>query len=89
MTHYERFLIRITDEVFDRAYQEGLTWIGLANLAGVSVTTVYNLGNRITRFPQLRTFFLLAKAVGMRIDILRKEVNHYEAQSEVREAVHS
>lgn len=87
-THYERFLVRVTDEIFDAAYMEGLTWIGLANRAGLSVNTVYRLGNRDTKFPQLRTFFLLAKAVGRDVQILRKELN-LEASSQVRSVVYS
>lgn len=74
MTHYERFLIRVTDEIFEHAVMQGLTWIGLANKSGLAINTVYNLGNRKTRFPQLRTFFLLAKAVNMNVRLLEKEV---------------
>jgi hypothetical protein len=86
MSHYERFLVRMTDEIFDRAYTEGLTWIGLSRKSGLAKATVYNLGNRVTRFPQLRTFFLLAKAVGMNITLLRKEVTR-EAKSQVRDEI--
>ena len=88
MTHYERFLISMTDQIFEEAVKRGLTWIELASHAGVSPTTVYNLGNRITRFPQLRTFFLLAKAVRMNVRLLRKEINFHETPSKATEALH-
>jgi len=88
MNDYERFLVRITDEIFEAAYMEGLTWTGLAHKAGLAESTVYNLGNRVTRFPQLRTFFKLAKAVRMNVRLLRKELS-LEAKSQIREAVHS
>ena len=90
MTHYERFLVKVTDEIFEAAVMEGLTWIGLAKRAGLAESTVYNLGNRVTRFPQLRTFFLLAKAVRMNVRLLRKELTRHEAESEAQaEAVHN
>jgi hypothetical protein len=81
MSEYERFLVKLTDEVFNDAFKQGMTWHELAEEAGVSTTTVYNLGNRITRFPQLRTFFFLAKAVGMNVALLKKEVAHYAKAS--------
>jgi hypothetical protein len=82
MTHYERFLEKITDEMFDEAYRQGLTWIGLAHRAGLAESTVYKLGMRITRFPQLRTFFLLAKAVRMNVRVIRKELARHESKAE-------
>lgn len=79
MTHYERFLEKMTDEVFERATDVyGLTWTELAERAGLSPSTVYRLGNRITKYPQLRTFFLLAKAVRMNVRLLRKEISKHE-----------
>jgi transcriptional regulator with XRE-family HTH domain len=56
-----------------------MTWADLASAAGLAPSTVYNLGNRVTRFPQLRTFYLLAQAVGMDLSLIRKEVRRYEA----------
>lgn len=84
MNHYERFLVRITDEVFDEAYRMGLTWIGLARKSGLCYSTVHSLGTRKTRFPQLRTIFLLAKAVRMNVQLLKKEIRRHA--SEVQEA---
>jgi lambda repressor-like predicted transcriptional regulator len=89
MTHYERFLEKVTDDIFEAACMEGLTWIGLSNKSGLSTTTVYNLGNRDTRFPQLRTIFLLAKAVGMNVRLLRKEIYNHEAKSQNRKEVNA
>lgn len=86
MSHYERFLTSMTDQIFEEAVMQGLTWIGLAKKSGLSITTVYNLGNRVTRFPQLRTFFLLAKAVGMNVRLLRKEVFRVEAEAKSQAA---
>lgn len=75
---YERFLTKLTDQLFDAAYMEGLTWIGFAKRAGLAYTTVYNLGMRITRYPQLRTIYKLAKAVGMDVKIIKEKVHTYE-----------
>lgn len=75
---YEKFLVKLTDQLFDMAYMEGLTWIGFAKRAGVSYTTVYNLGMRITRYPQLRTIYRLAKAVGLDVRLIKEKVHTYE-----------
>jgi hypothetical protein len=77
MNRYERYLVRMTDEVFNRAFEQGMTWIELANTANLAVTTVYNLGNRVTQYPQLRTFYLLAGAVGMNLELIQKEVKRH------------
>lgn len=89
MTHYERFLNNLVDEVFERAVEMDLSWIDLADRAGVSATTVYNLGNRVTRFPLLRTFFLLARAVRMNVRLIKKELSAREETSQTRQAVRS
>jgi len=86
MTHYERFLVKTTDEIFEAACKEGMTWLDLAAQAGLAPTTVYNLGNRVTVYPQLRTIFLLAKACRMNVCLIKKELR-LEAKSQIREAV--
>ena len=90
MTHYERFLTMMTDQIFEEAVNRfDWTWDELADHAGVARSTVYRLGTRFTRYPQLRTFFLLAKAVRMNVRLIRKELTSHEAKSqEAAAAVH-
>lgn len=62
---YFKALHTIIDEIYERAKTEfSLTWSQLAGRAGVGYMTVCCLGERRTRFPQFRTVYKLAKAVG-------------------------
>jgi DNA-binding phage protein len=70
---YEQFLDQVVDDIFNEASKR-YTWQQLADKAGVSHTTVYRLGMRITRLPQLRTIFLLAKAAGLDVKLLKKKL---------------
>ena len=67
---YEDRLDALVDEMFDLAY-ERYTWGQFAEAAGVSHDTVARLGNRETRVPQLRTIYLLAKALGMDVGLVK------------------
>lgn len=72
---YEQYLIKATDVIFERAtYQIGWDWKELAQIAGLSYSTVYRLGMRQTRFPQLRTFFKLAQAVNMNMPEIKTQL---------------
>lgn len=72
---YEQYLTKLVDEIFEKAtFEYDLTWQQLAEKANLSVNTVYNLGNRVTRFPRLQTFYKLAKAVGMDLALIEKNV---------------
>ena len=53
------------------AKQYGLDWNALAEKSGVSRATVHNLGNRVTRFPEFRSVYLIAKAVNRSEDLVR------------------
>ena len=81
MESYEQFLTTMTDGIFNEACVRGWSWPQLAAHAEVSASTVYKLGMRITRYPQLRTFYRLARAVNMNITLLKKEVHHYAKAS--------
>jgi len=61
---YETYLDKVVDLLFDKAYTK-FTWEEWADEAGVSAGTVNRLGTRLTKRPQLRTIFLLAKAVNV------------------------
>lgn len=74
---YEQYLDKVVDDIFTRA-SVAWTWVELAQMAGVSYGTVYRLGMRETRFPQLRTVFLLAKAVNMDLPAIRKGLKKLE-----------
>lgn len=75
---YEQFLNKVVDDIFNEAAKR-YTWQQLAEKAGVSHTTVYRLGTRMTKLPQLRTIFLLAKAAGMDVKLLRKNLRVYRS----------
>ena len=62
----------IVDQIFIDADEVcDYTWTQLADAAGVGTSTVYNLGNRQTQRPQLRTVLRLAEAVGLEF-VLRR-----------------
>ena len=63
---YESYLNKLIDVVFKEASTK-YTWRELAKKAGLSYTTVYRLGTYKTKFPQLRTAYLLCKTVGMEL----------------------
>ena len=63
---YEQYLDRVVDVLFKEAAKD-YTWEEWADKAGLARTTVYNLGMRVTQRPQLRTVFLLAKAIGVEL----------------------
>lgn len=46
------------------------TWGHLASEAGISPETVIKLGDRITKFPHLRTVMRLAAAVGLDVKLV-------------------
>ena len=64
MNSYETYLDKVVELLYDKAYTR-FTWEEWADEAGVSRTTVNRLGTRVTKRPQLRTIFLLAKAVNV------------------------
>jgi len=70
---YEKYLNKTVDKLFQAAYEDNLTWSEFADKARVSKQTVYNLGTRKTRFPQLRTVFRLAKAVNINLPEVLKQ----------------
>ena len=69
---YDEYLNQTVDQIYQRATDIGWTWNELAQMAGVHPSTVYKLGMRITRLPQLRTMFLLARAVNMNLPTIKK-----------------
>ena len=77
---YEIFLEKLTDELFERASQE-YTWPEFAKKAGLHYSTVYNLGTRKTRFPQLRTIYKLAKAVGYDVRLVQRRVQRFKRRA--------
>lgn len=72
-SEYELYLNKVVDVIFKQAARSW-TWPELARRAGVSNTTVTKLGNRTTRFPQLRTVFLLAAAVNMDLPAIKRSL---------------
>jgi hypothetical protein len=62
---YLRLLNRVVDDIF-KAWDG--TWKGFAEESGCAYSTVCNLGNYITRKPQLATVLKLAKAAGVKLE---------------------
>jgi hypothetical protein len=63
---YNQYLNRVIDDLFKEAAKKW-TWTEWAEEAGVCYTTVFRLGTRKTKRPQLRTVFLLAKSLGINL----------------------
>ena len=59
----------LLDELFEEAYNRGLTWSQLANGSGLGYQTVVNLGERWTKRPQLRTVMLIADALDLKFAV--------------------
>lgn len=72
---YSADLARIVDEIFDAAYRRDWSWSDLARFAGVHYWTVWRMGERITRFPQLLTVWKLAKALQMQVTFVHKRAS--------------
>jgi hypothetical protein len=71
---YRDVLDRSIDVLFAYAtYVCDITWDEWAAKAGVSVSTVYRLGRRITMYPQDRTFEKLAHACGLKRGFLNSQ----------------
>lgn len=77
---YEKYLERLIDEVFTEAATRW-TWHELAKEAGVSYNTVWRLGTYQTKLPQLRTAYLLCKAVGRELPAVFKRQRHLKIAS--------
>lgn len=69
---YSADLSRIVDEIFNAAYRRDWSWSDLARFAGVHYWTVWRMGERLTRFPQLLTVWKLAKALQMQVAFVQK-----------------
>ena len=70
---YETRLDDLVDELFNEASRYW-TWPELAHEAGLAYSTVYNLGERVTRLPQLRTVYRLADALGMDVQVVKRRL---------------
>ena len=71
---YEAYLEEFIDLVFTKAAVRW-TWAEFAKRAGVSYSTVYNLGTYKTKRPQLRTALLLCQAAGVEMPpVLRRKL---------------
>lgn len=64
-------LHRVVDQIFEEAYRMDLSWSELAERAGLSLSTVYNLGNYDTLYPRAATVFQLAQAVGFKVEVVK------------------
>lgn len=62
-------LHEMADAIFQEAADMEMTWCKLASVAGLGYQTVDNLGCRRTKFPQYRTIYKLAIAVGFELNV--------------------
>jgi len=70
---YEKSLNAIVDVLFTIADDEyGYSWVELAAAAKLSYSTVRNLGNRKTIYPELRTIIRLCSALGREVVVHEK-----------------
>ena len=60
---------RFTDDLFDRAYQLGITWSEWAWLATVAYNTVAKIGYYETKRPHFMTVWKLARAIGCEVPL--------------------
>lgn len=75
--YYLKRLNHMVDKLFDEAAKRQWTWEKIAEESGLSRNTVYNLGARVTKYPQYRTVELLAHALGGRLTFTKtKEGRH-------------
>lgn len=63
-TEYFQSLDQLINKLFEEAAAKKWEWKDLARKAGISESTVNNLGDRKTNYPEYRTVALLAKALG-------------------------
>jgi len=61
---YMTSLNHLIDDLFEMAYDKKLTWPLLAAKSGLTITTIRNLGERKTKYPQYRSVMLIAHALG-------------------------
>lgn len=72
---YEAKLTELVDDIYEAATDVwDFSWFQLANESGLAYNTVYRLGMRITRWPQLQTIFKLARAVGMDVNLVDRQL---------------
>ena len=68
---YEKALEAATDVIFTYAtFTLDWSWRDLAIKSDVNYSTVRRLGERITRYPQWRTFWKLARACGLEMQFV-------------------
>jgi hypothetical protein len=70
---YAQRLNAIIDKLFDVAAKKHWTWEQMAEESGLSRSTIFNLGSRLTKYPQHRTVELLARALGGRLAFVKGE----------------
>lgn len=67
---YAQHLHELVDEIYEVAAKKW-TWSEFAENAGVSYSTISNLGNRKTRYPRHMTIWKMAQAVGLQAEMVR------------------
>lgn len=64
---YLASLDKVLNVIFAESDLRHWSWHELADNAGLHPSTVYKIGNRITRLPYFRTVYLLGQAVGLTV----------------------
>lgn len=69
----QREINQLMDDIYNDAVDLlDMSWSDLAKRAGLSYSTVYRLGERITLNPQIKTVLRLAGAVGRKVTLERR-----------------
>lgn len=78
-TEFRRWLDEQILTVFDLTINKGWGYQRVADEAGLSVSTVYNLFSNVTQEPRLSTLWKLGRAVGMNIRLAKQQLSKMEA----------
>jgi DNA-binding phage protein len=62
----------LTDQLYKNAAGRGLNWTSLAAISGLSAACVSRLGRRKTRYPQFMTVWKIARALGYKLEIVKR-----------------
>lgn len=76
---YFAALNKALDDIYQASADLNWSWPVFADQAGIARSTVYKLGDRATRYPQLRTVYQLARAVGMDMVFLKARLGRKTA----------
>jgi len=78
---YTTTLNKIVDQIYNMAGERSWSWLVLADKASLAISTVYRLGEKITKLPRFKTVFLLSRAVGAHLELVSSTASAKYARS--------